>query len=322
MIELAKLAMFLDVAGAGSLTRAAQLMGTAPPVLSRRLAALENEIGGSLFVRTGRGLVLSDLGHSLLPQARDLLAAAETLEANARAASGAAFGEVRIGMMASFAGTIGIEVMTEVARRHPAIQLKIFEGPTGRIDKWLNDGVIDIAVTLRDSRVEIGDLRTIAYLETYLIGATDAAPVQPAEVGFADLDGLPLILSATPSGLRQTLDRMAAEHGIDLNVRFEVDGAAMHLELARRGLGFAVLTPQAALLKADTSGLRLSRITRPTIERHVALGNSVRRVPSAAVQVVMGILSETGERLKATGGWLSLEESTAAEDLSAATATT
>lgn len=261
----------------------------------------------------GGGLVLSELGRTLLPQARELLAAAETLEANARAASGAAFGDVRIGMMASFAGTIGIEVMAAVAERHPAIRLKIFEGPTGRIDKWLNDGVIDIAVTLRDSRVEIGDLRTIAYLETYLIGAADADAVQPAEVGFADLDGLPLILSARPSGLRQTLDRMAAEHGIDLNVRFEADSAAVHLEMARRGLGFAVLTPQAALLKADTSGLRLSRITRPTIERHVALGSSVRWVPSAAVQAVMAIISETGERLKATGGWLSLEDRVSVE---------
>lgn len=55
MIDLSKLAMFLDVAGAGSLTRAAQLSGTAPPVLSRRLSALEDEIGGALFVRTGRG---------------------------------------------------------------------------------------------------------------------------------------------------------------------------------------------------------------------------------------------------------------------------
>lgn len=313
MIDLAKLAMFLDVAGAGSLTRAAQLTGSAPPVLSRRLTALEDEIGGALFVRTGRGLVLSDLGRTLLPQARDLLAAAETLEANARAASGAAFGEVRIGMMASFAGTIGIEVMTAVAERYPAIRLKIFEGPTGRIDKWLNEGMVDIAVTLRDSRIEMGDLRTIACLETYLIGAADAAAVQPPEVEFSDLAGLPLILSATPSGLRQTLDQMAAEKGIDLDVRFEVDSAAMHLELARRGLGFAVLTPQAALLKADISGLRLSRITRPTIQRNVALGSSVRRVPSAAVQVVMAVISETGERLKASGGWLSLEDRVNAE---------
>lgn len=307
MIELSRLSLFLNVARSGSLTRAAQVTGSAPPVLSRQISALEEHIGGQLFIRTGRGLELSVLGQTLLPKAEELLRAAETLEADARVAAGAAMGEVRIGMMASFAGTIGIDLMTRVAEDFPAIRLKIFEAPTGRIDEWLDIGMIDIAVTLRDSQVEIGDEQCIAELETFLVGKSGAPCLSAETIDFKDLAGVPLILSATPSGLRQTLDRMAAEHGIELNVRFEADSAAVHLELARRGLGFAVMTPQAAMMNARTADYGYAQIVNPGIERRVLLGNSIKRAPSAAVQSVMAIIAETGARLAASGAWLSLD---------------
>lgn len=306
MLDFSRLSLFISVARAGSLTKAAQKMGTTAPVLSRKISALEAHIGGPLFIRNGRGLMLSELGENLLPKVEGLLREVDTLEADAQAAAGAAVGEVRIGMLVSFAGTIGIELMTRVAQDLPNVRLRIFEGATGRIDQWLDDGKIDIAVTLRDSSVEIGDVSTIGYLETYLVGKSGSKPLSSGEIDFVELKDLPLILSATQSGLLETLDEMAYKHNFKLDRRFEVDSAMIHLELARRGVGYAVLTPQAILPNIQEVDFSYARIVNPNIQRRLTLGNSVKHAPSAAVKEVMEIIEENGARLTTTGAWLKM----------------
>ncbi len=84
-MDLKNLRMFTRIAEAGSLTRAAAALGIAQSALSRQLSELEQEFGGRLFFRTGRGVLPTELGESLMPRAQALLEADQLLE-EARAA--------------------------------------------------------------------------------------------------------------------------------------------------------------------------------------------------------------------------------------------
>src|SRR5579862_905946 len=64
---------FVYVARAHSFSRAATLLGLAQPTLSGRIAALEQELGASLFHRRGHTLELSEAGRALLPYAQRML---------------------------------------------------------------------------------------------------------------------------------------------------------------------------------------------------------------------------------------------------------
>lgn len=83
---LVHLATFAAVARERSFSRAADELGIAQPLLSRRIRTLEDHLGGELFDRSRRQIEITDLGALLLPHARDLLARSDHLLDVARTA--------------------------------------------------------------------------------------------------------------------------------------------------------------------------------------------------------------------------------------------
>ncbi|MER8024542.1 LysR family transcriptional regulator [Glutamicibacter protophormiae] len=90
--------IFISVAEGGSVTDGASIAGIAQPVASRRLTALEAELGGKLFDRHGRGVSLTPFGNELLAPARRLVRLAEEMLIDA---SRALLSPVTLGLPAS-----------------------------------------------------------------------------------------------------------------------------------------------------------------------------------------------------------------------------
>jgi DNA-binding transcriptional LysR family regulator len=71
--------LFVDAAELGSLSKVALAYGTSQPHISRQISELEQDCGGRLFQRTGRGVVLTELGQRIAPKVRAWLARAISL---------------------------------------------------------------------------------------------------------------------------------------------------------------------------------------------------------------------------------------------------
>jgi DNA-binding transcriptional LysR family regulator len=72
-MSLAQIEYFVAVSRAGNVNRAARQVRVAQPAVSRQIRSLEDELGVALFVRTPRGMVLSDAGHAFLEHATAIL---------------------------------------------------------------------------------------------------------------------------------------------------------------------------------------------------------------------------------------------------------
>ena len=68
---------FIEVARTGNVSRAAEALYVTQPALTARIQALEKELGEALFVRTGRGVRLTDAGRVFLPNAERAVQAVE-----------------------------------------------------------------------------------------------------------------------------------------------------------------------------------------------------------------------------------------------------
>lgn len=95
--------LFLDAADHGSLSKVAVLHGTSQPHVSRQIAELEQQCGGRLFERTGRGVALTALGQRIAPRVRVWLSSTEQLEQEIRSTAGQTMGRVRLGTLPSLA---------------------------------------------------------------------------------------------------------------------------------------------------------------------------------------------------------------------------
>ena len=125
--------------------------GTSQPQISRLIGELEQECGGRLFQRTGRGVVLTELGERIAPRIRAWLASTEQLANDIRATAGTPIGKVRIGSLPSTAHPLVTTLFMRLKQRYPLVQLSVREGQGAQLETWLEEGSVDLAILFRTS---------------------------------------------------------------------------------------------------------------------------------------------------------------------------
>lgn len=116
---------FLAVIREGSLSAAARALGLTQPTLARHVAALEEAVGGSLFVRSPRGLDPTDAALALKPQAEALDAAAASLWRTASGWGAEVRGTVRVTASEVVGARILPAVLAALRERHPALEVEL-----------------------------------------------------------------------------------------------------------------------------------------------------------------------------------------------------
>ena len=239
--SLQKWRAFLAIGELGSLTRAALFLNSNQSLLSRQLNALERECGTRLFVRTGRGVELSDVGQRIFPQVRALLADAEQLENEIREQARDASGRVTLGTLPSIGHHLVGQLFTEVRARYPGVSLKVLEGSSGQVEEWLADARVDIGILYRYGGTLPEHEQCLATVDSYLIGPAGDRLTAQEEVPFRSLHELPFILPSAPNGLRTALDSMARQEHITLAPVIEADSLPLQASLVARERLYTVL---------------------------------------------------------------------------------
>lgn len=117
------LAAFVQVADQQSFSQAALSLHLTQPAVSKRIAALETQVGRALFDRVGREIVLTEAGRTLLPHARQALRELENGRRAVAALSGRVAGRLSVGI----SHHIGLHrlppLLREFVGRYPAVEL-------------------------------------------------------------------------------------------------------------------------------------------------------------------------------------------------------
>lgn len=281
--------VFLRVAEDGSLSRAALALGMPASMVSRAISHLERQCGERLFVRTGRGVVPTDLAAQVLPRVARLAADADALADDIRSARGQPMGDVAIGLLPSAVPRYGGALAAAVRERMPAVRLHLVEGASAQLEEQLREGRLDMAVVLREDASGIGDAHLLARVPLHLIGQAGHPALARGQVPLARLAGLPLVLPSRPHLLRARLDRLAAEHGLQFHVAVEADSVQLQCQVAASGAGLAIASVAAGVVDAR---LVAARIVDPELERFVVLAESPRRPHTRATRAVLALVCE------------------------------
>ncbi len=169
------LQVFLAIARAGRASAAARRLDVEHTTVSRRLAALEAELGVPLFYRTPSGYVLTPHGHNVLSSAETMEAAALAVAARAREKSAAVTGRVRLALPPEFASHWLVPKLAAFRTMHPQIELQVLVGTRQR-NLWR--GEAELAVQSPRPRqqglvaVRIGRATLALYAARALVGTT------------------------------------------------------------------------------------------------------------------------------------------------------
>jgi DNA-binding transcriptional LysR family regulator len=124
-LEPNDLMLFARVVDEGSFSRAAERVGLPKSTVSRRIAALETQLGERLLLRTTRKLTVTDFGHSVLEHAQQVASEVEATASLAQHRQVEPSGRLRVSMPSDFANVVLGDVITGFVARYPAISLEL-----------------------------------------------------------------------------------------------------------------------------------------------------------------------------------------------------
>ena len=242
---------FLAVAEERNFSRAAERLHMAQPPLSRQIKALEDEMGAPLFVRTPKGVDLTDAGHTLLAEVPNLLLLAQRAQERTRRAGQGLCGQLDVGLFGS--GVLDV-IPRMLARFHA-------ERPEVRIVLH-NLTKAEQLQALRERRISVGFNRLVPLepelvVETVLreplvVALHESHPLAARQhIRIPDMDGEPLILypNVPMPGLAQEVTEAFRRERTSLKVEQEVEDVLTAVALVASGFGMVVTTQSASSLR-------------------------------------------------------------------------
>lgn len=237
--DLEAWAVFAKVAEAGSFAGAASELALSKATVSKAIGRLESRLGERLFHRTSRRLSLTETGRALAGRAAQILAEAESIEAEAASGAAVPRGRLRLAAPMSFGLDHVAPVLPDFLAAFPEIS----------VDLHLSDAVVDLIAGGFDLALRIAALpdsslvaRRLCEVRRLLVGsrayfAAHGRPVHPRDLaGHACLG-----YSYLPSGNRWRFAASSGEeHAVAVSGPLKANNAEALLPALRAGLGIAV----------------------------------------------------------------------------------
>ena len=142
-MEAVKCEAFLAAAELGSLTATAELLGYTQSGVTRMIGTLEEELGFPLFLRSKKGVQLTENGKLMLPLLREVVRAHHNAEQLSAEIGGVSKGSLTIGCYYSISALWMPEILTAFRARYPGVTVRMQEGGNLEMARWLNERSVD-----------------------------------------------------------------------------------------------------------------------------------------------------------------------------------
>jgi DNA-binding transcriptional LysR family regulator len=295
-MDIDQLLAFERIVREGSFSRAARSLDITQPTISARIQSLEQAVGGPLFVRGGRRIVLTERGESFLPYARRAL---EVLGAGIEAAQLTQVGQrgrVTVGTLPSLAGGFLASAIARFHTAHPEVEIFVRTGHSGQIVEMLRDGVVKVG--LITAPLLNPDLTALLDFREPLVLVVPAghplARQGPVTLRDVEQAGRPFLLVRWGPSMNPVLARIDLQAGPVVEVPIET---VRHL--LWRGIGTAFLT--RTLVMDDLAAGRLIEVEvrdlAPLFRESTLVRPARGAMLSAATADFVHVLQEESEAL-------------------------
>ena len=233
-MNLRQIEFFVQVADAGSFSRASAAIGLTQPGISRQVSALEHELNLRLLHRNGRGIVLTEAGQRFLVYARGIL---HQLDGARHAVTGSETdlaGKVAIGLPPSLGQVLTLPLVKAFRERYRSAELAIMEALSVPLQERLLAGRLDVAVIHNPTPSHLVKIEPMLTELICLLSAARGTRSQP--VPFRALERFELIFPGAPHPIRSLVEAEALRRGIKLRVSLEIDAIGMSFSTRRRRL--------------------------------------------------------------------------------------
>lgn len=198
-MEIRVLRYFLTVAKEQSFTKAAEQLHITQPTLSRQIAALEEELGSPLFVRSGRNVTLTNDGILLKRRALEIIDLEERTMEEIGGTEKLIDGNVTIGCGEFTAVETLAKICKRYKEKYPQVQISLHTATADVVYEMMNKGLVDIGLFMEPVNTESLEYIRIKEQDHWVVGMRPDDPLTEKDyIEKADLLDKPLILPERP----------------------------------------------------------------------------------------------------------------------------
>ena len=243
MVNLELYKVFYAVARCGSLTKAAEELYISQPAVSQAIKQLETQLGGQLFVRTHKGMELSETGgkqiFKTVEQALRLFEEAENKYAELK---DTATGVLRICASDTVSTHFLLPYIKKYHEKYPDVNLVLINGTSRETAEMLKTDKADIGfVNLPIDDTDINLCNTVMRLNDTFVASDKFSELTDGKVDLKRLQDFPLLMLELSTATRKAIVSFAHSQGIHLHPEIELASLELMVELAKNGMGIACI---------------------------------------------------------------------------------
>jgi len=288
MLNYRHLHYFWIVARSGGVVRAAERLHVTPQTVSGQIRLFEEDVGETLFTRSGRGLQLTDAGRTILSYAEDVFAAGEALEAALEAGMNGGAVLFRVGISDAVPKSVAYRMLEPALRDGPRLRMTCREGKLAELVTDMAAHRLDIVLADAPMPAEL-PVRGFSHLLGHS-GVTFFAAAGLANCGRIPfprcLDAAPMLLPGENAAIRPKLLRWFQDQKLHPRIAGEFDDSALMKAFGQRGAG---VFPAPTAIAAEIEQQYRVRVLGSTdnVKSEFYAISVERRVTHPTVQVIL-----------------------------------
>lgn len=265
-MELRQLEYFVAVAEEANFTRAAARVHISQSGISAQIRELERQVGATLFDRSGRTATLTVAGEAALVHARAALGAADAVQQAVDQVTGMIRGRLVVGMVTACTVAPLFDALASFHLAHPGIQIELFEDNSDRLVERVRGGTADFALVAAAGGRPQGLAGETIVSEPIVALAPAGHPLAGrTRARLAEVCRNPIVSLPRGTGIRAVLDQACAAQGVQPDIALQASAPDAVVDLARRGLGLAIVSASMAASYPDLDAVAIGDVTTPAV---------------------------------------------------------
>lgn len=235
--------VFYEVANEGSISKGANKLMISQPAVTQSIQTLENELGGKLFTRTPKGVVLTNEGCELYKYIKEGMTYFINGTNKFMSLKALDSGSINIGATTVISENYLMKYLAKFHLIYPNVKINVVNDLTENLFKELRNGNLDIVITSIPNGIKDFKIEKICELHDIF--------VSNKKNDFVNLDNL--ILQKVPSISRTNFDEYMKNNNIFYNTKMEVVSHNLLVKFVENGFGVGLVTKEFVVDKLEKS---------------------------------------------------------------------
>ena len=273
-VDLELYRIFYVVAKHKHMTKASEELHISQPAISQSIKKLEDQLGGILFLRSNKGMELTEEGKMFFEYVKGALEIINNAENEFTCFKDLSKGEIKIGCSTTLTKLVLLDALKNFHSDYPNININITNDLTSNLINDLKLGKLDFVIFNKSNVKETNlDLQKIMELKQGFV--YNSSFYKDEIENFEDLNNYPLILQKEESNSRKLLDYIALNNNVKLQPKMEVVSQELITEFTNIGLGIGFV--MIDLAKRNFKELKELNINKkiPNISVYLATNKSI-----------------------------------------------